>query len=125
MMLAAWVASFSEDFDCRKCTKRFCDEDRQTMAEGPDGSPVRSRGAAPFPQLGWQDPEGKWSSVCLLPQVPAWWPSWLSLFSKYRQGMLPYPGGYLAQPAPVLEGLDLISSIVAKADQKRIEASRG
>lgn len=64
------------------------------------------------------DDIGLESRTCLLPMVEDGSRQLLSLFQHYKNGLLPFAGGILDQPAAFGEAMNLIESKIEKANRE-------
>lgn len=96
------VAHHREQFNCQACKfHRHCD------ASNP----------SPFPV--WVIPEiGLESRTCLLPMVDESSRQLLRLYGHYKNGLLPFAGGILDQPAVFGEAMELIELRISQQKPK-------
>jgi len=94
-----------KDFNCNHCVNEY----HCTETVGDENWPL-SRGVAPikFASI----PGVIDSNVCLKPMITQASMFYLRMHSHYKNGVLPYSGGLLDQPAVYLQAMELIDSIL-------------
>jgi hypothetical protein len=96
------VAHNRDKFNCHACVNhRHCD----------DSNP------APFPMFVIED-IGLESRTCLLPMIDDESRHMLQLFTHYKNGILPFSGGLLDQPAAYSEAMATVEVQTTKATNK-------
>lgn len=96
------VAHNRDKFNCQNCRfQRHCD----------DSNP------APFPVF--VIPEiGLASRTCLLPMIEEGSRHLIAQYQHYKNGLLPYAGGMLDQPAAFSEAMNLIESRIEESSRE-------
>lgn len=96
------VAHNRDKFNCQACPwNRHCD----------DGNP------APFPIFAIEE-IGLESHTCLLPMVTEESREVLGMYRHYKNGLLPFGGGVMDQPAAFSAAMLVVDSAVSKQERK-------
>lgn len=93
------VGRNAKAFDCATCTIRHCDE---------SGDIPGSKGRASWPV--WEL-AGEQYYTCPLPAITPLSRELKRLHHHYEQGLLPFAGGVLDQPAGFMRAMEIIDSV--------------
>jgi len=93
------VAKAASEYNCKTCKTRHCDDSNPShqlyeISHKKYGVIIRT-------------------NTCLLPKITPQSHEFMHLYNHYKNGMLPFQGGLLDQPAAYVDAMDLIDSELA------------